>query len=238
MTSKRFSIITPTLNSGGKLEQTINSVLSQNEKLFEYIIVDGCSKDETLRVIRKYGERIKWVSERDRGPYDAMNKGIEMATGGYLYFLGAGDHLREDILERVEKIIPERHLTFIYGNVYLLDEKREYLGEFDEAKIARKNICHQAIFYERSIFEIIGKYDLRYSLLADHAFNLRCFGDKRIKKIYMNDVIADYEGRGLSREQDLNFIKDAPRMIRNNLGFRHYLLNRLKNLQHKLSHPR
>jgi len=90
---KRFSVITPTLNPGPKLEATINSVLSQNQKLFEYIIVDGGSTDETLNVIRKYGKRIKWVSKKDRGVYDAMNKGIKMARGDYLYFLGAGDHL-------------------------------------------------------------------------------------------------------------------------------------------------
>src|SRR5258705_11239297 len=93
---KRFPIITPTLNSGPKLEATINSVLSQKEDLFEYIVVDGGSSDETLNLLRKHGERIKWISEKDRGVYDAMNKGIGMASGRYLYFLGAGDHLREN----------------------------------------------------------------------------------------------------------------------------------------------
>src|SRR2546421_9448699 len=117
MAKKLFSIITPTLNPGRKLEDTINSVLSQNKELFEYIIVDGGSTDETLDIIRKSGERIKWISEEDRGPYDSMNKGIGMATGDYLYFLGAGDLLRPNILEKVEKYIPSKPLTFVYGNV-------------------------------------------------------------------------------------------------------------------------
>jgi len=227
MTRQRFSIITPTHNPGQKLEETIKSVLSQKNELFEYIIVDGCSTDETLNIIRKYEGRIKWSSQRDCGVYDAMNKGIKMAAGDYLYFLGAGDRLRENILEKVEKVIPDRRLIFIYGNVYLLDEKRKYLGKFDEAKISRANICHQAVFYERTIFEVIGTYDLRYSLLADHALNLRCFGDKRIRKIYVDEVIADYEGGGISKQKDLNFIKDAPRIIRENLGPKRYLRNRL-----------
>ena len=227
MTRPRFSIITPTYNPGQRVEETIKSVLAQKNELFEYIIVDGCSTDETLNIIRKYEGRIKWSSQRDCGVYDAMNRGIRMAAGDYLYFLGAGDRLRENILEKVEKTIPDGHLIFIYGNVFLLDKKRKYLGKFDEAKIARANICHQAIFYERTIFDVIGTYDLRYSLLADHDLNLRCFGDKRIRKIYVDEVIADYEGGGISMGKDLNFIKDAPRIIRENLGPKGYLFNRL-----------
>jgi len=207
---KRFSVITPTLNSGPKLEATINSVLSQKEDLFEYIIVDGCSTDDTLNIIRKYGKRIKWISEKDRGVYDAMNKGIGMASGRYLYFLGAGDHLRENVLEKIEKIIPDEPLTFFYGNVYLVNDKVEYIGEVDEQKIVTWNICHQAIFYERNIFKIMGRYNLRYRVLADHAFNIRCFADKRIRKTFVDEVIADYEGGGISitTGEDLNFIKD------------------------------
>jgi glycosyltransferase involved in cell wall biosynthesis len=205
---KRFSVITPTLNPGPKLEATINSVLSQNEELFEYIIVDGGSTDETLNVIRKYGKRIKCVSKKDRGVYDAMNKGIKMARGDYLYFLGAGDHLRENILEKVEKELPDEPLTFVYGNVYVVNIKSEYLGEFDDDKLAKLNICHQAIFYERTIFEVIGKYDLRYRLLADYAFNLKCFADQRIRRLYVDEVIADFEGGGISTGTDMNFIKD------------------------------
>jgi glycosyltransferase involved in cell wall biosynthesis len=234
---KRFSIITPTLNSGAKLQETIESVLSQGKDLFEYIIVDGSSSDETLEIIKRYDGQLKWTSETDRGVYDAMNKGIEMASGDYLYFLGAGDHLRNKVLERIENLAPNEDLIFLYGKVYYLDEKREYLGRFNEAKIARANICHQAIFYSRRIFEVVGKYDLRYKLLADHAFNIKCFGDQRIKKIYVDEVIADYEGQGVSKVKDLNFIKDMPRLIRENLGLKRYLLNRLKNAQDKVFHP-
>jgi|SRR2546423_1393522 len=228
MRRKCFSIITPTLNAGCKLEDTIKSVLSQKEELFEYIIIDGCSTDETLNIIKKYDGRIKWISEKDQGVYDAMNKGIEMAAGDYLYFLGAGDRLRENILERVEKNIPDQHLTFIYGNVYLIDENREYFGKFDEAKIVRANICHQAIFYERTIFDLIGRYNLKYSLLADHDFNIRCFGNKSIKKIYLKEVIADYEGKGISKEECSDLRKDRLQIIKDHFGYKRSLFTRLK----------
>ncbi|MEJ7711150.1 MAG: glycosyltransferase [Pyrinomonadaceae bacterium] len=83
---KLFSILTPTYNCGRKLEKTIRSVLSQDKSLYEYIIIDGCSTDETSSVVEKYSNAVKFVSEKDEGVYDAMNKGIDMATGRYLYF--------------------------------------------------------------------------------------------------------------------------------------------------------
>ncbi|SRR5713226_3061593 len=237
MKGKRFSIITPTLNPGPKLEETIKSVLAQKQDLFEYIIIDGGSTAETLNIIKRYAGQIDWLSESDESVYEAINKGIEMASGDYLYFLGAGDLLRKDVLEKIGKIIPVKHLTFLYGNVYHLVDKREHRGTFDEARIARGNICHQAIFYERCVFDVLGKYDLRYKVLADHAFNMKCFGDERIQKFYVDEVIADYEGDGISvKEKDLNFIKDLPRLIRENLGLKRYLLNRLINARYKLFH--
>jgi glycosyltransferase involved in cell wall biosynthesis len=234
MTRKRFSIITPTLNAGGKLEETIQSVLSQQHELFEYIIVDGCSTDETLETIKKYPGRIKWVSEKDRGVYDAMNKGIELASGAYLYFLGAGDCLRPNILEKIDKEIPAKNLVFIYGNVYRKDRDRIYDGEFDKTKLTLKNISHQAIMYESTIFDLIGKYDLKYEVLADHVFNIKCFGDSRIEKIYLEDIIADYEGDGVSKHLDRSFRKDRSRIIRDNLGYKQLLLCTLVRVQQKL----
>jgi len=208
---KRFSVITPTFNSGPKLAATINSVLSQKQELFEYIIVDGGSTDETLSIIRKYGRQIKWISEKDRGVYDAMNKGIGMARGQYLYFLGAGDLLKANIFERVDQIIGDVPLTFVYGNVNWVGREVIYFGEFDADMLAKSNICHQSIFYEQTIFDLIGKYDLKYPKLADYAFNLKCFADERIRKLYIAEIIADYEGGGLSTDLDINFVKDFRR---------------------------
>jgi len=131
MNGKRFSIITPTLNPGPKLEETINSVLAQKKDLFEYIIIDGASTDETLNIIKRYAGHIDWLSESDENVYEAMNKGIEMASGDYLYFLGAGDLLRKDVLEKIGKIIPAKRMIFLYGNVYHMVDKREHWGTFD-----------------------------------------------------------------------------------------------------------
>lgn len=218
MSQKLFSIITPTYNSGSKIEKTINSVLTQDDDLFDFHIIDGASTDDTLRAIEKYGNKIKLVSERDKGVYDAMNKGIELAAGKYLYFLGAGDSLRADVLRKVEKLLPDEPLTLVYGNVYWMDEAIIYGGEFDKLKLKTHNICHQAIFYERSIFDVMGKFELRFKVLADYVFNIKCFGDERIHKRYIDYVIANFEGGGLSAKQkDVDLLNEHAQLIKDYL---------------------
>ncbi len=218
MSQKLFSIITPTYNCGTKIEKTINSVLMQAEDLFEFHIVDGASTDDTLRTIEKYGDKIKLVSEKDKGVYDAMNKGIDLASGRFLYFLGAGDSLRADVLRKIEKLMPDEPLAFVYGNVYWMDEAMIYSGEFDKLRLKTHNICHQAIFYERTIFNVMGKFELRFKVLADYVFNIKCFGDERIHKRYIDYVIANFEGGGLSAKQkDFALLSEHAQLIKDYL---------------------
>lgn len=214
MEQKLFSIITPTYNCGTKIVQTINSVLSQDGNLFEYIVIDGNSQDGTQSEIEKFNAHIKFVSEPDLGVYDAMNKGIDMARGKYIYFLGAGDTLRANALRNLAGMMPESELAFVYGNVYWVDEAFIYGGEFDKLRLETYNICHQAIFYERAIFDVIGKYELRYKILADYVLNIKCFGNDNIQKIYLDYVVANFEGGGLSAHQkDAALVEALPRLI-------------------------
>lgn len=218
MSQKLFSIITPTYNCGAKIERTINSVLTQSEDLFDFHIIDGASTDATLRTIENYGDKINLISERDLGVYDAMNKGIELASGKYLYFLGAGDSLRADVLRKIEKMMPDESLSFVYGNVYWMDGAIIYSGEFDKLRLKTHNICHQAIFYERTIFDVIGKFELRFKVLADYVFNIKCFGDERVHKKYIDYVIANFEGGGLSAKQkDVALLNEHAQLIKDYL---------------------
>ncbi len=206
MNRKLFSIITPAYNSGLKIEKTIDSVLSQGSDLLEYIVVDGGSTDETLSILETYGDKLKIISEADAGVYDAMNKGIEAASGWYLYFIGAGDSLRENMLGKIARVLPEDNLSLVYGNAYMVDQGIIYDGEFSKAKLRQRNICHQSVFYGRTVFDMLGLYDLRFKVLADHAFNIKCFWNDRITKKYVAYVIANYEGGGISRsEVDVDF---------------------------------
>ena len=229
MPDKLFSIVIPTLNPGPKLEETIKSVLSQDNSLFECIVIDSASTDGTLDLLRKYSEKIVFVSRRDPGLFYAINNGIEMASGEYLYFLSAGDRLRPKILQVVAQQLPQKTPAIVYGNVYLEDEQKEYDGEFDEAKVARKNISQQAMFYHRTIFDLLGTFDVRYRILADHLMTIRCFGDSRIQKVYVPHTIADYEAKCYSLQPDPDYIRDEHQIIRQHLGLRIYVPYRLNN---------
>jgi glycosyltransferase involved in cell wall biosynthesis len=224
---KIFSIVLATYNCGRKVEPTIESILSQNKDLFELIVFDGASTDDTLDCIKKYESDLTLISEKDGGVYDAFNKGIELARGQYLYFIGAGDRLREGVLETVGEFLPSGVPALVYGDAYVVKEQIHYGGEFCGSRLQRQNICHQAAFYHRDIFALVGKYDLRYSIFSDWAFNLKCFGDRRIRKRHLQRVIVDFEGGGLSStDGDADFKKDFPRLVRNYLGLKSYIAYR------------
>jgi hypothetical protein len=127
-----------------------------------------------------------------------MNKGIDRASGKYLYFLGAGDSIRPAVLENVASLLPLDGPAFIYGNVFWEDSGLVYAGEFTKAKLKEQNICHQAVFYDRRIFDLIGKYELRFKVLADWVLNIKCFGNDQIRKQYIDCIIANFEGGGFS----------------------------------------
>lgn len=221
---KIFSIILATYNCGQKIESTVESILSQDRNLFELIVVDGASTDDTLEYVKKFENDLKFVSEKDNGVYDAFNKGINCASGEYLYFIGAGDKMRENVLEIVSKSLLPAAPAFLYGDAYVVKDKFLYGGEFNEERLKKQNICHQAIFYHRRIFDLLGKYDLRYDVFADWALNLKCFGDRRIEKQYLQSVIVDFEGGGLSTTiGDAVFKKDFPRLVKKYLGVKSYI---------------
>jgi glycosyltransferase involved in cell wall biosynthesis len=222
---KMFSIIMATYNCGRKVENTLRSILSQNEELFELIVFDGASTDDTLDCIKKYESGLTLISEKDDGVYDAFNKGIEIATGKYIYFIGAGDCLRPGVLEQVKEFLPQETPTFVYGNHYLM-KKKIYAGKkYRNSDFIFGNICHQAIFYHRAVFDIIGKYDSQYKVFADWFFNLKCFTNQEISKHYIPCLIADFEEGGLSSElnNDPPFKKDFPRLVKQQLGIPSYL---------------
>lgn len=217
-----FSVIIPVFRAAEKLERSIASVLRQPRALWELIVIDGGSRDFTLNVIRAHsGEVREMVSEPDKGVYDAMNKGIARARGRYLYFLGAGDTLRDGALARVATRVPQRRIGFIYGNVLMHDRNVVWDGPWTPQKFRNRTPCQQGIFYDRRIFERHGTFELQYPTLADYALNLRCFGDPRIEKIYLSDIIADYEGGGLSAShRDERFHAARPALLRRHLGLK------------------
>jgi glycosyltransferase involved in cell wall biosynthesis len=217
--SPKISIITVVFNAAEMLEETIKSVLAQMYDNWEFIIVDGGSTDGTIDILKRYQlPKILWKSEPDKGIYDAMNKGIIRASGEWIYFLGADDtFIDSNVLEKIF-LNKSYEADFIYGNVFDKRLKRNYDGEFDQNKLLQKNICHQGIFFNKSLFITIGNYNTNYRLLSDWDFNLRCFSNAKVKKEYLDVVVANYSEGGASAENnDILFFREVlfPQRLQN-----------------------
>jgi glycosyltransferase involved in cell wall biosynthesis len=217
-----ISIITVVFNGEKIIEETIKSVISQTYPNIEYIVIDGSSTDSTLEVIRNYEHSIHyWLSEKDHGIYDAMNKAIDIARGELIYFLNAGDSLYEvNIVERIAKVYEPNNS--VYGNVLFNQSQKIYNGKFSKLKLLHKNICHQSIFYNNHFLKK-NKFDLHYSILADYAINFKLFGKSPPR--YADIIVARYDENGKSsREVDLLFRKDKEILIKDNFGPFYHLI--------------
>lgn len=197
-----FSIIVPTYNASVTIERCVNSIIQQKFSDYEVIIKDADSKDETIKSIIKstnYDKRFKLISQPDQGVYDAMNIGIQASRGSWIYFLGSDDYLIDNrVLEDVANYINNNTADLFYGNVNSPAYGENYDGEFDIEKILIKNVCHQCVFYNRLLFEKKGLYNLKYKVLGDWDFNLRCFLDSKVKKLHIPRRIAFYSPGGMS----------------------------------------
>ena len=226
MKNPKISVITVCYNAAGKMEDTLKSVIGQSYNNIEYIVIDGGSTDGTVALLEKYRLYLKWITEPDKGIYDAMNKGVTIATGDWIYFLGAGDVL----LDILEKVVPNmiNSNCIYYGNVFMNYLQRYYDGRFPAYKLAVLNISHQAIFYPAAVFRKY-RYNLKYKLLADHHLNMLCYGDKRFVSKDIPLAICIYEGNGMSdNNPDVPFYRDKPRLIRENFPFWIYLYTRIR----------
>lgn len=215
----------PTYNCADKVEKTLRSIRSQNKELFELIVVDGASSDNTVERVKEYGGNLILVSERDNGIYDAFNKGIDLATGRYLYFIGAGDCLQPGILDKVKDLLPSETPTLIYGKCFFVKQKYFDGRKFNTSDFSWTNICHQAGFYHRSVFDIVGKYDERYRVFSDWMLNLKCFLNERIDDVFIPLHIADFEEGGTSSDinNDPAFKKAFPVFVRRHLGIKAFI---------------
>lgn len=220
MTAQRFSLIVPTLNAAETLDACLDSVACQTCSDFELIVVDGGSTDGTIDIANGFatrlGTRLVIDSSPDQGVYDAMNRGVGMATGAWLLFLGADDTLHETTtLARVAGFVDEHQPSdLVYGDVIIRSTWSRWGGAFDlDRLLFETNICHQSIFYRRDLFAGIGPYNLRYPVWADWDFNIRCFSNPALVARYMDIVVAHYNdmtGVCASKGPDKEFRKRLP----------------------------
>lgn len=212
----KFSVITVCYNAEATLEDTIQSVISQTYHHVEYIIVDGASKDRTMDIVNRYRDRIAVVvSEPDKGLYDAMNKGIRLATGDYLCFLNAGDSFHEDdtLQQMVHSIHTLQLPDVLYGETELVDHEGHFLRmrrlqapEHLTWKSFRQGmlVCHQAFFARR---DLVMPYDLRYRFSADFDWCIKIM--KKSKVLHNTHLtLIDYLAEGMTTRNHQASLKE------------------------------
>ncbi|MPM41432.1 hypothetical protein SDC9_88087 [bioreactor metagenome] len=244
-----ISVITITYNAENVLEKTMQSVLAQKNCRIEYILVDGNSKDSTVDIIRRYEKEIsdgkhvclsssdfRYISEPDKGLYDAMNKGMQMATGDFVWFINAGDKIYSDTT--VEKIEAQLKLKpasdVIYGQSLMIDENDNALGE--RHKIAPANlkkrhllrglvVCHQSILVRKSIAP---EYDLNYKISADFDWTNKVLAASK-GNLFIDDYISRFMVAGLSSIKRKDALRERFSIMKKHFGivptlFAHFMI--------------
>lgn len=226
-----ITVASVVFNAGADLRQALQCVLSQTYPNIELIVIDGGSTDMTLQVIRQFDQDIDyWISEPDSGIYNAMNKALAIAKGDWLIFLGADDFLSAD-LERIAPSLTNRNSVY-YGNVRLKSSGRCYAGKFSKYKLMQQNICHQSIFYPRSIYKD-KPYDEQCGILADHKYNLELVGSGTSFS-YLEEEVAVFNDAGASSTGDRDFEARKLRLIYENFGVAYFAIKWIRNLAVKV----
>ena len=225
MKTPLFSIITITFNAESTPEPTLCSVATQQENDYEYLIVDGASKDGTVALARQYDCVTRIISEPDRGLYDAMNKGIKAATGEYLVFLNAGDSLyAPDTLKKLHDFIGENRPDILYGETAIVDSDRRFIAMRrlkTPEKLSWKSfrmgmlVCHQAFIVRR---ELAPLYDLSYRFSADFDWCIRCM--KKARTIANTHLtLINYLNEGVTTRNHKASLKERYRIMVKYYGF-------------------
>lgn len=215
----KISIITIAYNSGHSIADAINSVLAQTYPDIEYIIVDGKSKDQTVEIVKSYGDRIaKFVSEPDNGIYDALNKGIRMATGDVVGFMHSDDlFASNEIIAKVAGIFQQQEVDSIYGDlqyVYKNDTNKVLRywksGSFSRAKLRMGWMPPHPTFYvKKKIYDQYGLFNTDFRIAADYDTMLRFLGKHRISTVYLPKVMVKMRVGGASNRSLKNIIKKS-----------------------------
>lgn len=198
-----ISIITVCYNSEKTIVKTLESVLNQGYDKYEYIIIDGNSSDGTTSILKKYEEKfnkkMKFVSEKDDGIYDAMNKGIKLASGDIVGIINSDDWYENDSFESIAAQYKDGSKQIIYGYQRLIKDEKEYEIILKNHKfISERMISHPTCFISRSIYEQYGLYSLKYKISSDYEFMLRMNNYKDIEYTSVPKIISNFRLGGES----------------------------------------
>ena len=209
-----ISIITINFNDASGLQKTIESVVNQSFQDFEFVVIDGHSTDHSVDVIKKYTRINSWISEPDKGIYDAQSKGALKAIGQYSLFLNSGDVLADaNVLNKIAPYL-QSDKSFYYGNL-LLDingtvEKHIAPKEVDLDFMLNSTFWHPSVFIKTELFHKYGAYNADFKICGDYEFFIRCLIKPGITCEYINEFITLFDGNGISnnKEQETKQLKE------------------------------
>ena len=219
----KVSIITVCFNSAATLEGTILSVLSQDYRDIEYIVVDGGSTDNSVDIIKKYGSKLAyWVSEKDSGQADAINKGFARATGDIVAWLNSDDYYLAGTVSAAVKIFEENpDVVLVYGNMLAVDEHGKTFNILNYKQLTLEDlICFQiigqpAVFMRRSTLQKTGGLDSTFHFLLDHHLWIRLAQQGRILHVNQTWAAARYHAEAKNRAKAAEFGREAFRILEN-----------------------
>ena len=227
----KVSIITVVFNGEKFLESCIQSVLNQDYNDIEYILIDGCSIDASVEIIKKYKNNIAyWISEKDKGIYDAMNKGIQIATGDVIGILNSDDvYYSNTIIEVIVKTFKTSNVDAVYGNIVFFDSenfnkptrywcsKSYYSSFFEDGEVPP----HPSLFVTKKVYDEIGLYKIDYQIAADHEFMFRMLKLNNRKSFFLDEIIVKMRNGGVSTSGIKSYIISTKELIRvwNENGF-------------------
>lgn len=207
----KISIITATFNSAATVRDTFDSVLSQSFQDYEYIVIDGNSKDETVSIIKEYCEKFSgkmhWISEPDKGIYDAMNKGISLASGDVVGILNSDDfYSSNDILQKVFQAFTDKNIDAVYGDIHYVnaDNLHKNVRYYSSKSFRRWKMrfgympAHPSFYCKKTIYDKYGKFDTTFKIASDFECLLRFIFVGEIKTKYLEEDFVTMRTGGAS----------------------------------------
>lgn len=221
------SIITPCLNSEKTIRDTIESVLHQTYPQIEYIVVDGGSADNTLEIIREYYPlfhgRMKYVSEKDKGIFNAMNKGIRMSRGQLIGILNSDDFYEKNAVERMAGSYEEGTYQVLYGFMRVMERKREcYVCRDSHHMLMKTMIPHPTCFVSRNIYQDFGLYREGFKMASDYELMLRVNRTGKVSFQCIPEVITNFQQGGASSGTRTKYEVDLIQLLYGSMSFREF----------------
>lgn len=213
----KISIVTPTFNSEKTIEDTIKSILAQDFREFEHIIIDNRSSDKTLEIIKKYEKaykgRLTIVSEKDKGLFDAMNKGVKKSSGDIIGILNSDDALKDKhVLTKIYNVFKEKKCDIVFGDLVFTENDLKKLNRVWKAKIGNIKLGwippHPTLYLSKKVYEKIGYFDLKYKRTSDLDFMYRVFSDKSFKIQYIPEILVLMRAGGESTDGLTGYYKN------------------------------